>query len=84
MTIFAHSFRKNQAWVLGGAFILEDHKMDDHRMITYSLPLIHNGVVYGILGTEVSTSYLINSYLMFVSGTGTEHSYMSWHSSLLP
>ena len=43
-------------------FILEDHKMDDHRMITYSLPLIHNGVVYGILGTEVSTSYLINSY----------------------
>ena len=31
-------------------------------MITYSLSLIHNGVVYGILGTEVSTSYLINSY----------------------
>ncbi|MDO4492486.1 MAG: response regulator [Clostridia bacterium] len=44
-------------------FILEDHRLDNHKMITYSVPLISNGVVYGILGTEVSVKYIQNSFL---------------------
>lgn len=44
-------------------FVLEDHAMDSHRMITYSIPLCIDGTVYGVLGTEISTSYLSNSYL---------------------
>ena len=44
-------------------FILEDHKMDNHRMITYSVPLVYDGRVYGVLGTEISISYLSNNYL---------------------
>ncbi len=44
-------------------FILEDSRMDNHRMITYSVPLLCNGKVYGILGTEASTAYLMKSYL---------------------
>lgn len=43
-------------------FVLEDHVMDNHRMITYSVPVVHNGVVVGVLGAEVSTSYLVNTY----------------------
>ena len=43
-------------------FVLEDHNADNHEMITYSVPLLHDGVVYGILGTEISTSYLCNTY----------------------
>ena len=45
-------------------FILEDHSMDNHKMIAYSLPLIYDGQVYGVLGCEISVSYLLNSYLM--------------------
>lgn len=44
-------------------FILEDHGMDNHQMITYSIPLCYEGTVYGILGTEVSTSYISTSFL---------------------
>lgn len=44
-------------------FVLEDHKMDNHEMITYSIPLCFEGKIYGILGTEVSTAYISNSYL---------------------
>lgn len=44
-------------------FILEDHKMDNHRMITYSVPLLYDGQVYGVLGSEISTSYLSSNYL---------------------
>ena len=43
-------------------FILEDHEMDNHKMITYSLPLVYNGVIYGVLGMEISVSYLCNTY----------------------
>ena len=43
-------------------FVLEDHALDNHKMITYSIPLVCNGEVYGVLGTEISTSYLENSY----------------------
>lgn len=31
-------------------------------MITYSFPLVFNGIVYGVMGTEVSISYLCNTY----------------------
>ncbi len=44
-------------------FVLEDSRMDSHQMITYSIPLLCNGTVYGILGTEASTAYLMKSYL---------------------
>ena len=43
-------------------FILEDHPLDNHWMITYSVPLIYEGEIYGILGAEVSVSYLNNYY----------------------
>ena len=39
-------------------FILEDDYMDNHKMITYSVPLIYDGTVYGVLGIELSTSYI--------------------------
>lgn len=39
-------------------FILEDHYMDNHQMITYSVPLLYNGIVYGVVGVEVSLNYL--------------------------
>lgn len=44
-------------------FVLEDNSMDNHRMISYSVPLMIDGEVYAILGTEVSTAYLANNYL---------------------
>lgn len=44
-------------------FILEDHVMDNHQMITYSIPLCYDGKIYGIVGTEISTSYIGSSYL---------------------
>ncbi len=43
-------------------FILEDNPLDNHKMIAYSVPLIYDGTVYGVLGVEVSTSYLTGSY----------------------
>ena len=39
-------------------FILEDNYMDNHEMITYSVPLQYNGEIYGILGVEISLNYL--------------------------
>ncbi len=45
-------------------FVLEDHPLDSHRMISYSIPLIYDGQVYGILGTEMSTAYLIRNYFV--------------------
>ena len=39
-------------------FILEDHYMDNHQMITYSVPLMYDGTVYGVVGVEISMSYL--------------------------
>lgn len=39
-------------------FVLEDNYMDNHRMITYSLPLICDGTIYGVLGVEASLSRL--------------------------
>ena len=39
-------------------FILEDHYMDNHQMITYSVPLVYEDVVYGVLGVEIGVNYL--------------------------
>ena len=44
-------------------FILEDHVLDNHQMITYSIPLCYDGEIYGILGTEISVGYLGSNYL---------------------
>ena len=53
---------KNTAMVNLGywspAFVLEDHYMDNHQMITYSVPLIYEDVVYGVLGVEIGVNYL--------------------------
>ncbi len=43
-------------------FILEDNPLDNHKMIAYSVPLIHDGVVYGVVGVEVSVPYLTSTY----------------------
>ena len=42
-------------------FVLEDHYMDNHQMITYSVPLCYEGEIYGVFGVEISTAYL-NTY----------------------
>lgn len=42
-------------------FILENNYQDNHEMITYSVPLIYEGLVYGVMGVEISTAYL-NQY----------------------
>ncbi len=39
-------------------FILEDNPHDSHEMITYSVPLRHEGTVYAVLGVEISVAYL--------------------------
>ncbi len=45
-------------------FILEDNRrLDSHQMITYSIPLLYDGHIYGVLGAEISVSYLMKSYL---------------------
>ena len=42
-------------------FILEDSIYDNHEVITYSVPLIYNDVIYGINGVEISSAQF-NSY----------------------
>lgn len=37
-------------------FILEDFYMDNHKMITYSVPLVYDKTVYGVLGIEVGVN----------------------------
>ena len=43
-------------------YILEDHYMDNHQMISYSVPLVYHGTVYGVLGVEISVKYLSNYF----------------------
>ena len=43
-------------------YILEDHYMDNHRMISYSVPLLYRGTVYGVLGVEIELSYLTSYF----------------------
>ena len=42
-------------------FILEDSYLDNHKMITYSVPLKYDGEIYGVLGVEISLDFL-NTY----------------------
>ena len=39
-------------------FILEDNYMDNHKMITYSVPISSDGVIFAVLGVEVGTGML--------------------------
>ncbi len=39
-------------------FVLEDQAVDNHIMITYSVPLVYDGVVYGVVGVEIGEKYL--------------------------
>ena len=60
----ALDYKDSQMQTLGywsQPFILEDHYMDGHKMITYSVPLSYGGEIYGVLGVEVGIDYL-NSY----------------------
>lgn len=43
-------------------FILEENYVDNHQMITYSVPLFYNKTVYGVLGIEVSVNYLLSYF----------------------
>lgn len=43
-------------------YILEDYYMDNHRMISYSVPLLYRGTVYGVLGVEIELSYLTSYF----------------------
>ncbi|WP_456035729.1 ATP-binding protein [Senegalimassilia anaerobia] len=42
-------------------FVLEGDPNDSYRMIAYSVPLMLDGQVYGVLGIEVSTAYLADT-----------------------
>ena len=44
------------------SFILEDNYMDNHKMISYSVPLIYRGTVYGVLGAEIELNYLTSYF----------------------
>ena len=40
-------------------FVMEGNsRSDSYRMITYSVPLIYEGTVYGVMGVEISTKYM--------------------------
>lgn len=39
-------------------FVLEDSSMDNHHMITYTVPLRYGDTIYGVVGIEISVSYL--------------------------
>ena len=41
--------------------MLEDEAQNTYRRITYSVPLIYDDVVYGVVGIEISLDYL-NTY----------------------
>ena len=43
-------------------FVLPDNHMDNYEMITYSVPVSYNGVVYGILGVEIGLNYLMDYF----------------------
>ena len=43
-------------------FVLEDHYMDNHRMITYSVPLLYDDTIYGVMGIEIEINYLTSYF----------------------
>ena len=53
----SHTSMKNLGY-WSKPFILEDFYMDNHKMITYSAPLVYDKTVYGVLGIEVGVNDL--------------------------
>ena len=53
-------------------FVLEGNPSDSYRMIAYSVPLMLNGQVYGVLGIEVSTAYLADTCFPISELSGSE------------
>ncbi|WP_294361624.1 ATP-binding protein [uncultured Senegalimassilia sp.] len=53
-------------------FVLEGNPNDSYRMIAYSLPLMYEGRVYGVLGIEVSTAYLADTCFPISELSGSE------------
>lgn len=53
-------------------FVLEDDPSDSYRMIAYSVPLMLDGQVYGVLGIEVSTAYLADTCFPISELSGSE------------
>ena len=53
-------------------FVLEGNPSDSYRMIAYSVPLMLNGQVYGVLGIEVSTAYLADLHFPISELCGSE------------
>ncbi len=57
-------------------FILGEDPQDSHVMITYSVPLRHDGRVYGILGTEIELGYLYDFFPLTELDDGEQSGYM--------
>lgn len=57
-------------------FILGDDPQDSHIMITYSVPLLHDGQVYGVLGTEIELGYLYDYFPLSELSDGGQSGYM--------
>lgn len=53
-------------------FVLEGNPNDSYRMIAYSVPLMLDGHVYGVLGIEVSTAYLADTCFPISELSGSE------------
>ena len=53
-------------------FVLEGNPSDSYRMIAYSVPLMLDGQVYGVLGIEVSTAYLADTCFPISELSGSE------------
>lgn len=53
-------------------FVLEGNPSDSYRMIAYSVPLMLDGQVYGVLGIEVSTAYLADTCFPVSELSGSE------------
>lgn len=54
------------------SFVLEGDPNDSYRMIAYSVPLMLDGQVYGMLGIEVSTAYLADTCFPISELNGSE------------
>lgn len=58
-------------------FCLEDNVSEDsYQMMTYSVPLIHNGRVYGVLGVEISVPYFLKYLPKNELDQGDENGYL--------
>ena len=57
-------------------FSLEKKMADSYEMITYSLPLRHDGRVYGVLGVEISSSTLYDYFPVVELNASQQSGYM--------